>query len=317
MNNGTSLSFLVYVIYNESIWKCKGEESGYMEKTMEKIRTMMNGAASEKQYRVRSCRYTDLVMILVIVVALQCLTRLEYAGERFIQSRNGYKIAGSTMKSCGQETVKGYVEIKALCISNAKNIAGSLCAQAATPNETAMNVTIPTADAGKDDSRNTKLPAAEEMNTSALEGGAEILKTEKSAGAAPVAADTTTAETAVESAEEDKSSTEEQQSGMLNLDGFIIGENGMIERCENPSLAAEDGIIILPSDDRCKGIRAEALTGITGVEEIYIPANTTWIEPGALEKLENLMYIEVAPDNPAYQSIDGVLYSKKEQKEKA
>lgn len=38
---------------------------------------------------------------------------------------------------------------------------------------------------------------------------------------------------------------------------------------------------------------------------------------GALEKLENLMYIEVAPDNPAYQSIDGVLYSKKEQKEKA
>lgn len=144
MNNGTSLSFLVYVIYNESIWKCKGEESGYMEKTMEKIRTMMNGEASEKQYRVRSCRYTDLVMILVIVVALQCLTRLEYAGERFIQSRNGYKIAGSTMKSCGQETVKGYVEIKALCISNAKNIAGSLCAQAATPNETAMNVTIPT-----------------------------------------------------------------------------------------------------------------------------------------------------------------------------
>lgn len=143
------------------------------------------------------------------------------------------------------------------------------------------------------------------------------MKAEKNADAALVAADTTTAEAAVESAEEDKSSTEEQQRGMLNLDGFIIGENGMIERCENPSLAAEDGIIILPSDDRCKGIGAEALTGITGVEEIYIPANITWIEPGALEKLENLMYIEVAPDNPAYQSIDGVLYSKKEQKEKA
>ena len=40
MSNGTSLSFLVYMIYNESIWKCKGEESGYMEKTMEKIRTI-------------------------------------------------------------------------------------------------------------------------------------------------------------------------------------------------------------------------------------------------------------------------------------
>lgn len=317
MSNGTSLSFLVYMIYNESIWKYKGEESGYMEKTMEKIKNMMNGTASEKQYRVRSCRYTDLAMILVIAAAVQCLTRLEYTGERYIQSRNEYKIAGSTMKSCGQETVKGYLEIKASCILNAKNIAGSLCTQAAKPNETTMNVTMPTADAERDDSRTTKLPVAEEMNTSALEGGAEILKTEKSAGAAFVAADTTPAVPADESGEEDMSSTGEQQSEMLDLGGFIIGENGMIERCENPSLAAEDGIIILPSDERCKGIGAEALTGIMGVEEIYIPANITWIEPGALEKLESLMYIEVAPDNPAYQSIDGVLYSKKEQKEKA
>ena len=31
MSNGTSLSFLVYMIYNKSIWKYKGEESGYME----------------------------------------------------------------------------------------------------------------------------------------------------------------------------------------------------------------------------------------------------------------------------------------------
>lgn len=317
MSNGTSLSFLVYMIYNKSIWKYKGEESGYMEKAMEKIKNMKNGTASEKQYRVRRCRYTDLTMLLVIAVSIQCFTRLEYAGERYIQSRNGYKIAGGIMEGCGRKTVKGYVEIKASCVSNAKNIIENLCAQAAAPNRTIMNVTTSTADAGKDDSRITKQPAAEEMNTSASEDGSEILKAEKNADAALVAADTTTAEAAVESAEEDKSSTEEQQSGMLNLDGFIIGENGMIERCENPSLAAEDGIIILPSDDRCKGIGAEALTGITGVEEIYIPANITWIEPGAMEKLENLMYIEVAPDNPAYQSIDGVLYSKKEQKEKA
>lgn len=317
MSNGTSLSFLVYMIYNESIWKYKGEESGYMEKTMEKIKNMMNGTASEKQYRVRRCRYTDLAMVLVFAVAVQCLTRLEYTGERYIQSRNGYKIAVSTVESCGRETVKGYVEIKASCILKAKNVAGSLCAQVTTPNETTMNITTPTADAGKDDGQITKMPDADEINTSVLEGGAEILKTEKSAGAAFVAADTTPAAPADESGEEDKSSTGEQQSEMLDLGGFIIGENGMIERCENPSLAAEDGIIILPSDDRCKGIGAEALTGIVGAEEIYIPANITWIEPGALEKLESLMYIEVAPDNPAYQSIDGVLYSKKEQKEKA
>lgn len=59
MSNGTSLSFLVYMIYNKSIWKYKGEESGYMEKAMEKIKNMKNGTASEKQYRIRRCRYTD------------------------------------------------------------------------------------------------------------------------------------------------------------------------------------------------------------------------------------------------------------------
>lgn len=47
MSNGTSLSFLVYMIYNKSIWKYKGEKSGYMEKAMEKIKNMKNGTASE------------------------------------------------------------------------------------------------------------------------------------------------------------------------------------------------------------------------------------------------------------------------------
>lgn len=71
MSNGTSLSFLVYMIYNKSIWKYKGEKSGYMEKAMEKIKNMKNGTASEKQYRVRRCRYTDLAMVLVIAVSIQ------------------------------------------------------------------------------------------------------------------------------------------------------------------------------------------------------------------------------------------------------
>ena len=210
MSNGTSLSFLVYMIYNKSIWKYKGEESGYMEKAMEKIKNMKNGTASEKQYRVRRCRYTDLTMLLVIAVSIQCFTRLEYAGERYIQSWNGYKIAGGIMEGCGRKNIKGYMEIKASCVSNAKNIIENLCAQAAAPNRTIMNVTTSTADAGKDDSRITKLPAAEEMNTPASEDGSEILKAEKNADAALVAADTTTAEAAVESTEEDKSSTEEQ-----------------------------------------------------------------------------------------------------------
>lgn len=91
MSNGTSLSFLVYMIYNKSIWKYKGEESGYMEKAMEKIKNMKNGTASEKQYRVRRCRYTDLAMVLVIAVSIQCFTRLEYAGKDIFKAGTGIR----------------------------------------------------------------------------------------------------------------------------------------------------------------------------------------------------------------------------------
>lgn len=91
MSNGTSLSFLVYMIYNKSIWKYKGEKSGYMEKAMEKIKNMKNGTASEKQYRVRRCRYTDLAMVLVIAVSIQCFTRLEYEGKDIFKAGTGIR----------------------------------------------------------------------------------------------------------------------------------------------------------------------------------------------------------------------------------
>lgn len=97
---------------------------------------------------------------------------------------------------------------------------------------------------------------------------------------------------------------------MLELDGFVINENGVIESCKDPAFVAEGGIIVFPADERCSGIGSDALTGITSVEDIYIPANITFIAPGALERLEGLMYIEVAPDNPVYESRDGILYSK-------
>ena len=46
------------------------------------------------------------------------------------------------------------------------------------------------------------------------------------------------------------------------------------------------------------------------VEEIYIPANITYIASGVFENLTNLIYIEVAEDNPVYYSVNGELYTK-------
>lgn len=91
MSNGTSLSFLVYMIYNKSIWKYKGEESGYMEKAMEKIKNMKNGTASEKQYRVRRCRYTDLAMVLVIAVSISVSRGWNMQGKDICKAGTGIR----------------------------------------------------------------------------------------------------------------------------------------------------------------------------------------------------------------------------------
>lgn len=71
-----------------------------------------------------------------------------------------------------------------------------------------------------------------------------------------------------------------------------------------------DGMIIFPADERCSGIGEHALDGIPDAVEVYIPANITFVAPGVLEKIGGLMYIEVAPDNPVYESRDGMLYNK-------
>ena len=97
---------------------------------------------------------------------------------------------------------------------------------------------------------------------------------------------------------------------LLELNGFVVNENGVIESCKNPAFVLKDGIIIFPADERCSGIGSEALNGIASAEEVYIPANIISTAPGVLDKLEGLMYIEVAPDNPVYESRDGILYGK-------
>lgn len=107
-----------------------------------------------------------------------------------------------------------------------------------------------------------------------------------------------------------RTTTDEIKQKVLELDGFVIDENGIIKSCKDPAFVSDGGIVVFPVDERCMGIGSEALDGIASVEEIYIPANITFIAPGVLEKLEGLMYIEVAPDNPVYESRDGILYSK-------
>lgn len=90
---------------------------------------------------------------------------------------------------------------------------------------------------------------------------------------------------------------------------YMLSDRGYLIDC-GPELVS-DGLLLLPSDGSCTGVEAHAFDKLAQmVEEIYIPANITDIAPEAFENLANLIYIEVAPDNPVYYSVNGELYTK-------
>ena len=100
----------------------------------------------------------------------------------------------------------------------------------------------------------------------------------------------------------------EVYAGWRELDGFACNDAGHIISCAGGSVI--DGIFALPSDAACTGIEAGALSSVAGlITEVYIPANITYIGPGAFDGLGSLMYIEAAPGNPNYYSVGGVLYA--------
>ena len=104
----------------------------------------------------------------------------------------------------------------------------------------------------------------------------------------------------------------EVYAGWRELDGFVCNDAGYIIFCAGGSVI--DGIFALPSDAACTGIEAGALSSVAGlITEVYIPANITYIGPGAFDGLGSLMYIEAAPGNPNYYSVGGVLYTMSEE----
>lgn len=91
--------------------------------------------------------------------------------------------------------------------------------------------------------------------------------------------------------------------------GYALSDRGYLMDC-GPEMVS-DGLLLLPSDGACTGVEEHAFDKLAQmIEEIYIPANITDISSGVFENLTNLIYIEVAPDNPVYYSENGELYTK-------
>ena len=103
---------------------------------------------------------------------------------------------------------------------------------------------------------------------------------------------------------------EEGSIAMGNTDtGYLINAEGMICGLSGDKEVIQDGVLLFP-EEGCSQIAGGALSDLgSAVEEIEIPVNITNIQPGAFVGLSNLGWIEADAANPAYVTIDGVLYT--------
>ena len=115
-----------------------------------------------------------------------------------------------------------------------------------------------------------------------------------------------------DSMENVKNENEDEEGSIAvgNTDtGYLINAEGMICGLSGDKEVIKDGVLYFP-EEGCSGIARGALSGLgSAVEEIEIPANITNIQPGAFVGLSDLGWIEADAANPAYVTVDGVLYT--------
>lgn len=115
-----------------------------------------------------------------------------------------------------------------------------------------------------------------------------------------------------DSMENVKNETEEEEEpievGNINT-GYLINAEGVIYGLSGSKEVIQDGVLSFP-EEGCSQIAGGALSDLgSAVEEIEIPVNITNIQSGAFAGLSNLGWIEADAANPAYVTVDGVLYT--------
>lgn len=115
-----------------------------------------------------------------------------------------------------------------------------------------------------------------------------------------------------DSMENVKNETEEEEEpievGNINT-GYLINAEGVIYGLSGSKEVIQDGVLLFP-EEGCSQIAGGELSDLgSAVEEIEIPVNITNIQSGAFAGLSNLGWIEADAANPAYVTVDGVLYT--------
>ncbi len=105
----------------------------------------------------------------------------------------------------------------------------------------------------------------------------------------------------------------EDKEGSITVEntdtGYLINAEGVIYGLSGDKEVIKDGVLYFP-EEGCSQIAGGALSDLgSAVEEIEIPVNITNIQSGAFAGLSNLGWIEADAANPAYVTVDGVLYT--------
>lgn len=110
-------------------------------------------------------------------------------------------------------------------------------------------------------------------------------------------------------AENGEEVTEEPAGSFNTVGGFLVDEDGMICGIADAGASAAEGVLVLPSEG-CTGIRSGAfLDAPAGIVEVYLPGNITVIETGAFLGLDEVEWYEADPQNGAYYTEDGIIFS--------
>ncbi len=236
----------------------------------------------------------DVAMLIILAICTRLVAGIMNMEKMDAYTGSGEGFCKAVSESHGVDMVKDCFELETQKVLDVKKTAKSVC-KSVTIKKTMQDVIRPT--------------ETEEIIPEVK--GVPEAKDGKAAWANMDSAKTETiTQESVTGKRTEEAAGEPMTDDLLNLEGFKVNSEGVIEGYENLDLILCDGMIIFPADERCSGIGEHALDGIPDAVEVYIPANITFVAPGVLEKIGGLMYIEVAPDNPVYESRDGMLYNK-------
>lgn len=219
----------------------------------------------------------DVAMLIILAICTRLVAGIMNVEKMDAYTGSGEGFCKAVSESHGVDMVKDCFELGTQKVLDVKKTAKSVC-KSVTIKKTMQDVIRPT---------ETEEIIPEVKGVPEAKDGKAAWANMDSAKTETITQETVTDKSVPESITgkiTEEPAGEPMTEDLLNLEGFKVNSEGVIGE--------------------------HALDGISDAVEVYIPANITFVAPGVLEKIGGLMYIEVAPDNPVYESRDGMLYNK-------